>query len=281
MGFYDNTLLITAVRGSRLLKFASNIIAVSPKLHVLALFFVCFIWHVYWHRNDGNFLVCHEGVIVGFDWGPPLSPCNGQLNTRIIHWSSVCQSQRTWLSCHWQDALIVRGPVGHKQAPVFIVAWVTSNGWFLRTQNYRFSIHLALSACFTQQPNSWNATFLYTEGVAPRHTPLSACVWLQVLAAGRIQEYDRPYVLLQDKDGFFHQMVEQTGRAEAASLLHTAKQVTTPTSVPMPSPNGAQERRANPRFSRKLQTSLLTSKMIQLSKRWAQPWQCKYTWLPF
>lgn len=225
-------------------------------------------------------------MIVGFDWGPPLSPCNGQLNTRIIHWSSVCQSQRAWLSCHWQDALIARGPVGQKQAPVFIVAWVTSNGWFLCTQNYCFSIHLALSACFTQQPNSWNATFLYTEGVTPSldtHHCLCVCVcvWLQVLAAGRIQEYDRPYVLLQDQDGFFHQMVEQTGRAEAASLLHTAKQVTTPTSVPMLSLNRAREWRANPRFSLKLQTSLLTSKMIQLSKRWAQPWQCKYTWLPF
>lgn len=97
MGIYDNTLLITAVRGSRLLKFACDIIAVSPKLHVLALFFVCFLWHVFWHINYGNFLVCHEGVIVGFDWGPPLSPCNGQLNTRINRRSSVCQSQRTWL----------------------------------------------------------------------------------------------------------------------------------------------------------------------------------------
>lgn len=147
VGFYDNTLLITTVRGSRLLKCASDIIADSPKLHVLALFFVCFIWHVYWHRNDGNFLVCHEGVIVGFDWGPPLRPCNGRLNTRVNRWSSVCQSQRTWLPRHRQDTLIVRGPVGQKQAPVFIVAWVTSNGWFLCTQNYRFSIHLALSAC--------------------------------------------------------------------------------------------------------------------------------------
>lgn len=90
---------------------------------------------------------------------------------------------------------------------------------------------------------------------------------LQVLAAGRIQEYDRPYALLQDKGGFFRQMVEQTGRAEAASLLHTATQVTTPTSAPTLSLNRAQERRAKPRFSLKLQTPLLTSKMIQLSKR--------------
>lgn len=87
-----------AIRGSRLLKFACDIIVVPPKLHVLALFFVWFIWHVYWQRNDGNFLVCHEVVIVGFHWGPPLSLCNSQLNPRINHWSSVCQSQRTWLS---------------------------------------------------------------------------------------------------------------------------------------------------------------------------------------
>lgn len=258
------------ISGSHLLNFACNIIVVSPKLHVLALFFVWFIWHVYWQRNYGYFLVCHEVVIVGFDWGPPLSLCNSQLNPKLNHWSSVCQSQRTWLSRRSQDMLIVRGPVQQKQAPVLIVAWLTSNGWFLCTQNYHFSIHLALSACFSQQPNSWNATFLYTEGVTPRHTALSVCVcaracvcvWLQVLAAGRIQEYDRPYVLLQNRDGFFHQMVQQTGRAEAASLLHAAKQVTTPTCVPVLSLNRAQEWPTNPRFSLKLQTSLLTSKMI-------------------
>lgn len=57
-------------------------------------------------------------------------------------------------------------------------------------------------------------------------------VWLQVLDAGRIQEYDEPYVLLQNQEGLFYQMVQQTGRVEAASLLHTAKQVTTPIFVP-------------------------------------------------
>ncbi|TKS67158.1 Multidrug resistance-associated protein 4 [Collichthys lucidus] len=50
-------------------------------------------------------------------------------------------------------------------------------------------------------------------------------VFPKVLAAGRIQEYDQPYVLLQNQDGLFYQMVQQTGRAEAASLLHAAKQV--------------------------------------------------------
>ncbi|XP_032385885.1 multidrug resistance-associated protein 4 isoform X2 [Etheostoma spectabile] len=46
-----------------------------------------------------------------------------------------------------------------------------------------------------------------------------------VLDAGRIQEYDEPYVLLQNQEGLFYQMVQQTGRAEATSLLYAAKQV--------------------------------------------------------
>uniref|UniRef100_A0AAY4E1J1 Multidrug resistance-associated protein 4 n=1 Tax=Denticeps clupeoides TaxID=299321 RepID=A0AAY4E1J1_9TELE len=47
-----------------------------------------------------------------------------------------------------------------------------------------------------------------------------------VLDAGRIHEYDEPYVLLQNQDSMFYQMVKQTGKAEAAFLLQTAKQVT-------------------------------------------------------
>ncbi|XP_041940167.1 ATP-binding cassette sub-family C member 4-like isoform X1 [Alosa sapidissima] len=45
-----------------------------------------------------------------------------------------------------------------------------------------------------------------------------------VLDAGRIHEYDEPYVLLQDHEGIFYKMVQQTGKQEAAALLHTAKQ---------------------------------------------------------
>uniref|UniRef100_A0A4W4ENF7 Cystic fibrosis transmembrane conductance regulator n=1 Tax=Electrophorus electricus TaxID=8005 RepID=A0A4W4ENF7_ELEEL len=41
-----------------------------------------------------------------------------------------------------------------------------------------------------------------------------------VLDAGRIHEYDEPYVLLQNQDGIFYKMVQQTGKAEAASLIH-------------------------------------------------------------
>uniref|UniRef100_A0A4W4EPI3 Cystic fibrosis transmembrane conductance regulator n=1 Tax=Electrophorus electricus TaxID=8005 RepID=A0A4W4EPI3_ELEEL len=45
-----------------------------------------------------------------------------------------------------------------------------------------------------------------------------------VLDAGRIHEYDEPYVLLQNQDGIFYKMVQQTGKAEAASLIQQAKQ---------------------------------------------------------
>uniref|UniRef100_A0A671USX9 ATP binding cassette subfamily C member 4 (PEL blood group) n=1 Tax=Sparus aurata TaxID=8175 RepID=A0A671USX9_SPAAU len=65
--------------------------------------------------------------------------------------------------------------------------------------------------------------------IAHRLNTIIDCDRILVLAAGRIQEYDQPYVLLQNPDGLFYQMVQQTGRAEAASLLQTAKQVTTPT----------------------------------------------------
>ncbi|XP_074550610.1 ATP-binding cassette sub-family C member 4-like [Halichoeres trimaculatus] len=63
--------------------------------------------------------------------------------------------------------------------------------------------------------------------IAHRLNTIIDCDRILVLAAGRIQEYDQPYVLLQNQDGLFYQMVQQTGRAEAAALLHTAKQVYT------------------------------------------------------
>ena len=45
-----------------------------------------------------------------------------------------------------------------------------------------------------------------------------------VLDAGQIDKYDAPYLLLQDHDGIFHRMVQQTGKQEAAALLEAAKQ---------------------------------------------------------
>ncbi|KAM6893207.1 ATP-binding cassette sub-family C member 4 [Lycodopsis pacificus] len=45
-----------------------------------------------------------------------------------------------------------------------------------------------------------------------------------VLDAGRIHAYDEPYTLLQDPDGIFYKMVQQTGKQEAAALLAVAKQ---------------------------------------------------------
>lgn len=40
-----------------------------------------------------------------------------------------------------------------------------------------------------------------------------------VMDAGTIVEYDHPYMLLKNKEGFLYKMVEQTGRA-TADLLH-------------------------------------------------------------
>lgn len=45
-----------------------------------------------------------------------------------------------------------------------------------------------------------------------------------VLDAGRICEYDAPYVLLQNPEGMFYKMVQQTGKSEASALLQAAKQ---------------------------------------------------------
>ncbi|CAB1327868.1 unnamed protein product [Coregonus sp. 'balchen'] len=46
-----------------------------------------------------------------------------------------------------------------------------------------------------------------------------------VLDAGQIHAYDEPYTLLQNHDGIFFKMVQQTGRQEAVALLQLAKQV--------------------------------------------------------
>ncbi|KAM9804854.1 LOW QUALITY PROTEIN: ATP-binding cassette sub-family C member 4-like [Neosynchiropus ocellatus] len=61
--------------------------------------------------------------------------------------------------------------------------------------------------------------------IAHRLNTVMDCDRILVLDAGSIEEYDEPYALLQNQDGLFHQMVQQTGRAEAAALTHAAKQV--------------------------------------------------------
>ncbi|XP_075950709.1 ATP-binding cassette sub-family C member 4-like isoform X2 [Anarhichas minor] len=47
-----------------------------------------------------------------------------------------------------------------------------------------------------------------------------------VLDSGTIQELDRPFTLLQNKEGALYRMVQQTGQAEAAALLESARQAT-------------------------------------------------------
>ncbi|XP_038615214.1 multidrug resistance-associated protein 4 isoform X2 [Tachyglossus aculeatus] len=48
---------------------------------------------------------------------------------------------------------------------------------------------------------------------------------IMVLDGGRLKEYDEPYVLLQNKESLFYKMLQQMGKAEAAALTETAKQV--------------------------------------------------------
>ncbi|XP_025056140.1 multidrug resistance-associated protein 4 isoform X2 [Alligator sinensis] len=48
---------------------------------------------------------------------------------------------------------------------------------------------------------------------------------IMVLDAGRLKEYDDPYILLQEKESLFYKMVQQVGKAEAAALIETAERV--------------------------------------------------------
>ncbi|RVE75296.1 hypothetical protein OJAV_G00015460 [Oryzias javanicus] len=62
-----------------------------------------------------------------------------------------------------------------------------------------------------------------------------------VLDAGRIQAFDEPFVLLQDPDGIFYKMVQQTGKQEAAALLEAAKQAYNSSQRPAMAANGHVE----------------------------------------
>ncbi|KAG5204267.1 hypothetical protein JEQ12_002243 [Ovis aries] len=48
---------------------------------------------------------------------------------------------------------------------------------------------------------------------------------IMVFDSGRLEEYDEPYVLLQNRDSLFYKMVQQLGKAKAAALTETAKQM--------------------------------------------------------
>ncbi|XP_057680007.1 ATP-binding cassette sub-family C member 4-like [Corythoichthys intestinalis] len=50
-----------------------------------------------------------------------------------------------------------------------------------------------------------------------------------VLDEGRVQEFDRPFVLLQNKDGALYRLVQQLGETEAEALLKVAEQAATAT----------------------------------------------------
>ncbi|XP_054831012.1 ATP-binding cassette sub-family C member 4 [Eublepharis macularius] len=61
---------------------------------------------------------------------------------------------------------------------------------------------------------------------------------IMVLDSGRLKEFDEPYILLQETESLFYKMVQQVGKAEAASLMETAKQVYFKKNYPEVIPNG-------------------------------------------
>ena len=53
---------------------------------------------------------------------------------------------------------------------------------------------------------------------------LSLTLNLQVLDEGKVIEFDEPYLLLQNPESLFYQMVEHTGKSSAAKLNEVARQ---------------------------------------------------------
>ncbi|ELR53073.1 hypothetical protein M91_11706, partial [Bos mutus] len=56
---------------------------------------------------------------------------------------------------------------------------------------------------------------------------------IMVLDSGKLEEYGEPCVLLQNRDGLFYKMVQQQGKAKAAALTETAKQILTEHRTPI------------------------------------------------
>ncbi|KAB0372891.1 hypothetical protein FD755_015644, partial [Muntiacus reevesi] len=48
--------------------------------------------------------------------------------------------------------------------------------------------------------------------------------WIMVWDSGRLDDYDEPYGMLQERDSLFYKMVQQLGEAEATALTERAKQ---------------------------------------------------------
>ncbi|XP_048350845.1 ATP-binding cassette sub-family C member 4 isoform X2 [Sphaerodactylus townsendi] len=61
---------------------------------------------------------------------------------------------------------------------------------------------------------------------------------IMVLDSGRLKEFDEPYILLQDTESLFYKMVQHVGKAEATSLMETAKQVYFKRNFPEVIPDG-------------------------------------------
>lgn len=61
--------------------------------------------------------------------------------------------------------------------------------------------------------------------VAHRLNTIMDCDKVLVMDAGSVVEFDHPYNLLKNKNGFFYKMVEKTGQTSAGLLKSVAAEV--------------------------------------------------------